>query len=102
LLAQQQLARQKTSAKKHNANDQVDAPLFEKIPKREPVQFRPIRKVVVHRRFNQSLRVAVRRKLVHMHEQRNRVATRKFLHPTDDEFFRVIIEVLLLEGRRIH
>ena len=56
----------------------------------------------MHSGFNQMLRVAVRRKLVHMDDQRDWIAARKFLCPTDDKFFRVIIEVSLVERRRIH
>ena len=48
------------------------------------------------------LRVAVRRKLVHMDDERDRIAARKFSRPTDDKFFRIIIEVSLVERRRIH
>ena len=56
----------------------------------------------MHSGFKQMLRVAVRRKLVHMDDQRDWIAARKFLCPTDDKFFRVIIEVPLVERRRIH
>jgi hypothetical protein len=50
--------------------------------------------------FNQVLRVRLRRSLVYMDDQRNWIAVRKFLCPTDYELFRIIIEVSLLERRR--
>ena len=37
-----------------------------------------------------------------MDDQRDWIAARKFLRPTDNEFFRVIIEVSLVERRGIH
>ena len=56
----------------------------------------------MHSGFDQVLRVALCRKLVYMDDQRDCIAARKFLCPTDDELFRIIIEVSLLERRRIH
>jgi hypothetical protein len=76
--------------------------LFEEMAKLEPVQLCPIGKVMMHGGFNQLLRIAVRTNLVHMDDQRDWIAAWKFLCPTNNEFFRVIIEVLLLERRRIH
>lgn len=55
----------------------------------------------MHRGFNQLLRVAVHRKLVHMDDQRDSVAAREFLRPINDEFFCIIIEVPLVERRPI-
>ena len=57
---------------------------------------------MMHGDFNQVLRVALRRNLVYMDDQGNWVAARKFLCPTDDELFGIIIEVSLVERRRIH
>ena len=37
-----------------------------------------------------------------MDDQRNWIAARKFLCPTDDELYRIVIEIPLLERRRIH
>ena len=70
--------------------------------KLEPVQLCPVGKVIVHGGFNQMLRIAVRRKLVYMDEQRDWIAAREFLCPTDDKFFRIIIEVSLVERRGVH
>ena len=52
--------------------------------------------------FDQVLRVRLRRSLAYMDDQRNRIAPRKFLCPTDDKLFRIIIEIPLLERRRVH
>src|SRR6516165_5548120 len=67
-----------------------------------PVQLCPICKVIVHSRLNELLCVAMRRKLVHVDDQRDRIATRKFLRPANDEFFRVVIEVPLMKRRWVH
>ena len=56
----------------------------------------------MHSGFNQMLRVPLCGNLVYMDDQRDWIAARKFLCPTDDEFFRIIIEVSLVERRRIH
>jgi hypothetical protein len=41
-------------------------------------------------------------KLTDVDDQRNWIVPRKFSCPTDDKFFRVIVEVPLVERRRIH
>jgi hypothetical protein len=56
----------------------------------------------MHSGFNQVLRVPLFGNLVYMDDQRDWVPARKFLCPTDDELFRIIIEVSLVERRRIH
>ncbi len=96
----QHFARQKTGAKKDEADDKTGPALFEEMAKLEPVQFCPIGKVIMHSGFNQVLCVEVRSKLVHMNEQRDWIVQWKFLCPTNNEFFRVVIEVLLVERRR--
>src|SRR5215471_15892695 len=68
----------------------------------KPLQVCPISKVMMHSGFNEMLRVRLRRSLVYLNDQRDWIAARKFLRPTDDELFRIIIEVPLLERRRIH
>ena len=35
-------------------------------------------------------------------EQTQRRVTVMFLRPTDDEFLRIVIEIALVEGRRVH
>ncbi len=51
----------------------------------------------MHSGFKQMLRVAVRKKLVHLDDQRDWIVAWKFLRPTHDKFFRVIIKVSLVE-----
>lgn len=56
----------------------------------------------MNRGFDVALRLAVPGQLIHMDEKRDRIFSRKFLHPTDNEFLRVVIEILLVKRRRIH
>jgi hypothetical protein len=72
------------------------------VAKLKPLQVCAIGKVILHGRFNELLRIAVRGKLIHINDQRDWVPPRKFLCPTNDELFRIIIEVSLVERRRIH
>jgi hypothetical protein len=44
----------------------------------------------------------VRGELVYVNDQGDRIVARKFSRPTDDKFFRIIIEISLMERRRIH
>jgi hypothetical protein len=57
---------------------------------------------MMHSRFKQVLRAGLCRKLVYMDYQRDWIAARKFLRPTDDKLFGIFIEVSLVEWRRIH
>ena len=57
---------------------------------------------MMHSGFNQVLRVPLFGNLIYIDDQRDWVPARKFLCPTDDELFRIIIEVSLVERRRIH
>ena len=52
---------------------------------------------MMHSRFKQLVRVGLCRKLVYMDDQRDWVSARKFLCPTDDELFRIMIEISLVE-----
>ena len=56
----------------------------------------------MHSGFKKMPRIAVGRKLVHMDDQRDWIAARKFLRPTNNEFFRIIIEVSLVKRGGIH
>jgi hypothetical protein len=52
---------------------------------------------MMHSGFNQVLRVPLFGNLIYIDDQRDWVPARKFLCPTDDELFRIIIEVSLVE-----
>jgi hypothetical protein len=56
----------------------------------------------MHSGLKQILHVAMQRKLIHMDDQGDRIATRKFTRPTDNKFFCIIVEIPLMEWRRIH
>lgn len=65
----QQLARENTRGQKSQPDDQAGPALFEKIAKLEAVQLCSIGKIIMHSGFKQTLRIAMRRKLVYMHDQ---------------------------------
>ncbi len=52
--------------------------------------------------LDQGLRIRVARKLVDMHDQGNRIVSWKFLGPADNKLLGIVIEILLLKGRRVH
>src|ERR1039457_6906614 len=66
-----------------------------------PVQLSPVGEIIAHRPFNQLLRSGSCNRLVQVNDKRERLAPGIFLRPTDNKFFRIMIEIPLVKWRRI-
>src|SRR5215218_10148398 len=101
-ISRKQVAEQQAEREEWSADEQTDASLLHEALEFQLIQARTVAEVVMHRLLDQPPRLFLCGKLLTIDNQLNRLMPMKFLRPTDDEFLRVMVQVLLMERRRIH
>jgi hypothetical protein len=101
-LSRERVARQQAEPEEKKSNREADPALPQQSFQLEPAQFGPVGEIIVHALFHEVRRIRFRQRLIYMDAQKERIAPMKFLGPTDNEFFGVMIEVPFVKRRRIH